>query len=157
MSINTCSEAITLSKELENESAKFYQELSQKYEKDKDLFLAFVRENGKFVTQVEWAYYGVITDAIEGCFAFNLNPEDYQFKTTLPENAIYSDALCKALDIEEKILNFYRIAAEQSKNLMADVPRSFTLVARKRDDRISKLKSLFNHEKMSGVGKKLLD
>ena len=152
MSINTCSEAITLSKELENESAKFYQELSQKYEKDKDLFLAFVRENGKFVTQVEWAYYGVITDAIEGCFAFNLNPEDYQFKATLPKNANYSDAIAEALNMEEKILNFYRIAAEQSKNLMADVPRSFTLVAKKRSERILKLKSLFNNEKMGEKG-----
>jgi len=40
MGISTCSGAISLSRELENESAKFYQELSKRFEKDKDLFLA---------------------------------------------------------------------------------------------------------------------
>lgn len=142
MGISTCSGAISLSKELENESTKFYQELTQRYEKDKDLLFSFVKENGKYVTQIERAYYGVITDAIEGCFAFDLNPEDYQFKTTLPKEMSYSDALKEALAMEEKILKFFRVAAEQSKHLMADVPRSFTLVAKKRSERIPKLKAL---------------
>jgi rubrerythrin len=143
MSINTCSGAISLSKGLENESVRFYQELAQKYETDKDLFLAFAKENGKFVVQIERAYYGVITDAIEGCFAFNLNPEEYQFKTALPKEISYTEAVGEALKMEEKILKFYQTAAEQSKHLMADVPRSFTLVAKKRTERIPKLKSLF--------------
>ena len=41
MSINTCSGAISLSRELENQAATFYQELSQRFEKNKDLFIAF--------------------------------------------------------------------------------------------------------------------
>jgi len=142
MGISTCSEAISLSRELENESAKFYQELSQRFEKDKDLFLTFAKENAKYVTQIERAYYGVITDAIEGCFAFDLNPEDYQVKAAPSKNASYSDALKEALAMEEKILNFYGIAAEQSKHLMADVPRAFKMVAKKRSNRYSTLKSL---------------
>jgi len=142
MGISTCSGAISLSKELENESAKFYEELSKSHEQDKDLFLAFAKENTKYVKQIERAYYGVITDAIEGCFAFDLNPDDYQLKATLPKDASYSEALKKALAIEEKILKFYQVAAEQSKHLMADVPRSFTLVAKKRSERIPKLKEL---------------
>ena len=142
MFINTCSGAISLSKELEDTSAKFYQELSQKFEQDKDLLLGFSKENGKFVTQIQRAYYGVITDAIEGCYAFNLDPEEFQIKKTLPPNASYADAVNEALAMEDKILNFYRVAAEQSQHLMADVPRSFTLVAKKRSERISKLKSL---------------
>ena len=142
MGISTCSEAISLSRELENESAKFYQELSKKYEQDKDLFLTFSKENAKYVTQIERAYYGVITDMIEGCFAFNLNPEDYQVKAAPSKDASYSDALKEALAMEEKILKFYGIAAEQSKHLMADVPRNFTLVAKKRNERIPKLKEL---------------
>jgi len=149
MGISTCSGAISLSKELENESAKFYEELSMRHEEDKDLFLAFAKENSKYVKQIERAYYGVITDAIEGCFAFDLNPEDYQLKVTLPKDASYSDALKKALAIEEKILNFYQVATEQSKHLMADVPRSFTLVAKKRSERVPKLKELL--EKVNPV------
>src|SRR4030043_2199462 len=99
MGISTCSGAISLSRELENESAKFYQELSKSFEKDKDLFLTFAKENAKYVTQIERAYYGVITDAIEGCFAFHINPEEYALKTELPERASYSEALIKAISV----------------------------------------------------------
>src|SRR4030067_1719362 len=113
MGISTCSGAISLSREVKNESAKFYQELSKRFEKDKDLFLIFAKENTKYVTQIERAYYGVITDAIEGCFAFDLNPEDFQVKATPSKDASYTDALKEALVMEEKILKFYGIAAEQ--------------------------------------------
>ena len=147
MGISTCSGAISLSRELENESAKFYQELSKRFEKDKDLFLTFAKENAKYVTQIERAYYGVITDAIEGCFAFDLNPEDYQVKAAPSKDASYSNALKEALAMEEKILKFYGIAAEQSKHLMADVPRSFNLVAKKRSERVPKLKALLDQAK----------
>jgi rubrerythrin len=145
MGISTCSGAISLSRELENESAKFYQELSKRFEKDKDLFLAFAKENAKYVTQIERAYYGVITDAIEGCFAFDLNPEDFQVKAAPSKEASYSNALKEALAMEEKILKFYGIAAEQSKHLMADVPRTFLMVAKKRGERLIKLKSLLEN------------
>jgi hypothetical protein len=147
MEISTCSGAISLTKELENESAKVYQEMAQKFEKDKDLFLAFAKENGKFYSQVERAYYGVITDALEGCFAFHLNPEDYQFKKTLPKDISLSNAVAEALKMEETMLRFCQTAAEQSKHLMADVPRAFSLVAKKRNERISKLKALLDQAK----------
>ncbi len=147
MGISTCSGAISLSREMENESAKFYQEMSKRFEKDKDLFLAFAKDNAKYVTQIERAYYGVITDAIEGCFAFDLNAEDYQVKPTPSKDASYPNALKEALAMEEKILKFYHIAAEQSKHLMADVPRSFTLVAKKRSERVPKLKELLEKAK----------
>ena len=106
MAINTCSGAISLSRELENQAATFYQELSKKFEKNKDLFTAFAGENVKFVKQIERAYYGVITDAIEGCFAFNLNEEEYQVKTALLANMTSSDAVGEAIRIEENLLKF---------------------------------------------------
>jgi len=146
MGINTCSGAISLSRELENKSAKFYRKLSSRYEEDLGLFLIFSKENSKYITQIERAYYGVITDAIEGCFAFDLNPEEYQLEMDIAKDASYSDALNKALSMEERILKFYKTAAEQSKHLMADVPRSFVLVAKKRSERISKLKSVLSGE-----------
>ena len=147
MGISTCSGAISLSRELENESAKFYQELSKTFEKDKDLFLSFAKENAKYVIQIERAYYGVITDAIEGCFAFDLNPDDYKINAAPSKGATYPNVLKEALAMEEKILKFYHVAAEQSKHLMADVPRNFTLVAKKRNERIPKLKALLDQAK----------
>lgn len=142
MILHTCSETISFAKELENKSAKFYEELSQKYAKDKDVFLSFAKENRKYVVQIERAYYGVITDAIEGCFAFDIEPEAYAIETTLAKAASYSDALAKAIELEEKIGKFYSDAAEQSKSLMADVPRVFVLTAKKRNNRVAKLRSL---------------
>ena len=147
MGISTCSGAISLSRELENESAKFYQEMSKRFEKDKDVFLAFAKDNVKYVTQIERAYYGVITDAIEGCFAFDLNEEDYRIQAMPSKDASYSNALKEALAMEEKILKYYHTAAEQSKHLMADVPRSFTLVAKKRSERVPKLTALLDQAK----------
>ncbi len=142
MKLHTASEVISLAKKLENESAKFYEDLSQRYAKDVDALLSFAKENGKNVVQIERAYYGVITDAIEGCFAFNINPDDYAFKTELAEGASYSDASDRAVEMEEKIVKFYFDAAEQSKSLMADVPRVFVMIAKKRGNRVAKLRSL---------------
>ncbi len=140
--LHTTSEVISLARKLENESAKFYEGLSRRYPKDEDVLLSFVKENGKNVAQIERAYYGVISDALESCFAFSINPDDYAFKTELTGEASYSAALDKAIDLEEKIGEFYTVAAEQSKSLMADVPRAFMMVVKKRGNRVAKLRSL---------------
>ena len=47
-----------------------------------------------------------------------------------------------AIEVEEKIIKFYSDAAEQSKPLMADIPRVFTRIAEKRNARVTKLRSL---------------
>jgi len=146
MEINTASATISFARKLEEDSAKFYADLSQKYPKGEDVFLTFAKENRKNIVQIERAYYGVISDALEGCFAFNLNPDEYTLKTELAEAAGFSEALDQAVEIEEKIIRFYSDAAEQSKSLMADVPRAFTLIARKRESRELKIKSLLNEE-----------
>ena len=142
MELNTASATISFAKKLEDESAKFYQDLAQRYAEGKDTFLSFAKENGKNVVQIERTYYGVISDAIEGCFSFNIESDAYTVETTLAENASYSKALDRAIELEEKIGRFYSDAAEQSKSLMADVPRAFMMVAKKRGNRVAKLRSL---------------
>jgi len=142
MILHTASETISFAKKLENESAKFYEDLCQKYAKDEDAFHSFVEENGKNIVQTERAYYGVITDAIEGCFAFDVETDEYSFDTELADNASYADTLSRAIEIEEKIIRFYTDAGEQSSSLMADVPRAFKMIAKKRRNRELKLKSL---------------
>jgi rubrerythrin len=142
MKLQTASSVISFAKELEGKSAEFYEDLAQRYADGKDAFLSFANENKKNVVQIERAYYGVISDAIEGCFAFNVESDDYGLETTLAGNASYSQALSRAVEIEEAMVKFYSEAAEQSKSLMADVPRAFMLVVRKRSQRIEKLRSL---------------
>jgi len=142
MKLQTTSSVISFAKSLETESAKFYESLAQRYAEAKEVSLSFAKENSKNVVQVERAYYGVITDAIEGCFAFDIESDAYAVETTLAEAASYADALGKAIELEEKIAKFYSDAAEQSKSLMADVPRAFILIAKKRNNRIATLRSL---------------
>ncbi len=139
MKMHTAAEVISFVRKLENESADFYNTLSQKYAQSSDVFLSFAKENGKNVVQVERSYYGVISDAIEGCFSFDVEPDAYTFETKLGEKASYSDALGRAVEIEEKIIKLYSDAAEQSQTLMADVPRVFKIIARKRGNRVAEL------------------
>ena len=142
MILHTASEGISLARKLENDSAVLYEELAQRYTKDAETFLSFAKDNKKNIVQIERTYYGVITDAIEGGYAFNIDPDNYTFNTTMPKEANYNDILDKALEIEDKIIKFYSDAAEQSKSLMADVPRAFEKTAKNRTERIQKLKSL---------------
>ena len=146
MELNTASSVISFAKKLEEDSARFYENLAQRDIEDGETWFSFVKENRKNIIQIERAYYGVISDAIEGCFSFTINPDGYTLKTELAENARYSDALNQAVKMEEKITEFYSDAAEQSKSLLADVPMVFTMVARKRGNRISMLRSLLHKE-----------
>ena len=142
MSISTCSGAISFSRQLETESAGMYEDLARRFDGRSEFFLSLAKENRKFITQVERAYYGVITDALEGCFAFDLDTEGFELKISLPETLSLEGAVAAALTTEEKIICFYREAADQSKHLMADIPRSFNLVAKKRGERIAKIEAL---------------
>jgi len=144
MELNTASEVISLAKKLEEEGATLYEQLAKRYGKDSETWLSFAKENRRNVIQIERAYYGVISDAIEGCFSFKIEPDEYAIDTGLAEKAGYSDVLHQAIDIEEKVISFYSDAAEQAKYLLADVPRAFMMVARKRGSRRVKLESLLH-------------
>jgi len=142
MKLQTASAVISFAKKLEEDGAQFYEGLAQRYTNDREALLSFAKENRKNVVLIERTYYGVITDALEGCFSFQIKAVEYAFETRLAENASYAAALNKAVEMEEKIIKFYSDAAEQSKSLMADIPRAFAMIAKKRNIRSSKLKSL---------------
>jgi len=127
---------------MEEASAKFYEGLAQCLPADAEALLGYAAVNKKNVSNVERAYFGVITDALEGCYAFDLEPEEYAIDVELPQEVGRADALAKALVFEQTIMKFYVDAAEQSKGLMADVPRAFSFVARKRGERIEELKGI---------------
>lgn len=146
MKLNTTSEVISFTKQLQNESARFYEALAEKYPHDQDILLTFAGEDKRYTIEIERAYVSVITDAIEGCFAFDIETDGYILETSLPPNASYSDALAKAVGIEETMIKFYSDAVQQSQSLMADVPRTFKLVAKKRDARRNKLNSRLKEE-----------
>jgi len=141
MRLNTCSEGISYARELEQASAALYEEAAAQYPEVADTLRGYAAANKKNVSNVERAYYGVITDAIEGCFAFDLDPDEYSIDATLPEGTALPEFYSRVIAMEEIIDRFYIDAAEQSKGLMADVPRAFNLVAKKRGHRVEELKS----------------
>ena len=144
MIIHTASEGITLARKLENDSAAFYEALAKKYAADADTYLSFAKENKKNIAQIDRAYYGVITDALEGGYALNLETDKYSLKTALAASVKQADALKQAGAMEDTIIDYYTVAAEQSRALMADVPQTFLLVAKKRKVRKEKLQELLD-------------
>jgi hypothetical protein len=139
MQIQTTSAALSLGRELEETSAKFYDDLAAKYPEGKDTFLVYAKENRKNIAQVERAYYGMISDALEGCYAFNMESASYAIKTELAKGASYAQALAAARELEKVIIKFYNDAAVQCEGLMAELPRLFSLISRKKSERLAKL------------------
>jgi rubrerythrin len=142
MQLSTSASVISFAKQLEADSAGFYEKMAERYPKTAELFLTFSKENNKYTTMIQRAYYGVITDAIEGCFAFSVETDKYVFDREPAKEPSYSDALKQAIDMEQKLISFYTDAAEQSEAFMADVPRTFLIVAKKRKNREDKLRAL---------------
>ncbi len=146
MTLRTTSEGISCAKMLEDKSSRFYELLAGKCA-DPELFLTFSKENRKNIVQIERTYFGVITDAIEGGYAFNLEPENYVFDTDIANGTNNGELLRQAVEIEQKIIRFYSDAAEQSKSLMADIPRLFRQLVVRREERRAKLESLLGEHR----------
>jgi len=143
MQLQTASQVINFAVELEDKSAKLYEDLAEKFKQYKEVFLSFVKENKKNKLLVQRVYNEVVSDALETGFSFeDLGVDDYLIEINLAEDVSLPDVLKKALDIEAKIERFYLNAAKKSKSFLADVPRVFEKIGKKRDERKEKLKSL---------------
>jgi rubrerythrin len=143
MKLNTASSAISFSKKLEEDSLRLYEQLAPEYPEGRETFLSLAEENRRNEKAVARAYYGVISDALEGGFSFdNMETDDFSYETGLPQDASYLVVLDMVIAMEEKIMAFYSTAAEASKSLLADVPRAFERIARRRGERIEKLRAL---------------
>jgi len=138
MKLCTTSETISFIRQVEEACASFYESLKSEVPE----FSNFPKENKGFVTLLQRTYQSVITDAIEGCYAFNLETDEYQIDLSKPQTMAKSELIKKALEIEKKVRQLYQVSASQSKDLMADVPRVLNLIAKKRETRISSLEKL---------------
>lgn len=141
MRLNTASQVISFARQLEEDGASFYEAAAKRYRENSDILLGLARENRKNVIRVERAYYSGITDAIEGGFTFDIDPEEYTSKTSNLTKPTYSNTIRAAIEMERKTARFYEKAAEQSKSLMADVTRVLTTMARLRNERQEKLRA----------------
>ncbi len=141
MKLHTASEVISLARRLETQTATLYERLARRGD-GAETIRGFATENNKNIVQIERAYYGVISDALEGGFAFDL--EETEYSMSLPQEPGLRDGLKAAQEIEAKIGNFYAAAAKQSQGLLADVPRVFTSIAEKKRRRVAQLSAMLD-------------
>ncbi len=142
MKLCTASETISFIRELEEKAASYYEGLASKFPGKKDFFMGLAVENRKYIKQVQMAYQSVITDAIEGCFAFDMDTDDFVINTDLEKASSLAEAAKQALQMEDVILRCYGKGAEQSGALLADVPRNFKIIVKKRQNRLDMLKAI---------------
>ncbi|MFH1134807.1 MAG: hypothetical protein V1816_01845 [Pseudomonadota bacterium] len=136
MKLNTMAAVMTFVSKLENDSASFYRDNADQFGASRDLVLAWAKENLKFEKQVRQTYFGVITDTLESNYAFEGLDDDHYVLESGPVGPAAGDA---ARRTEETIINFYLEAARLSDGLMADVPRLFKKIAKKREERLESL------------------
>lgn len=142
MQIDAGNNAINFSRKLETESAAFYEAAADRFAADAEIFAALAKENKGFIDQIERANYGVIIDSIKGCFSFDIETDGYELGDAFSGSTGRTEAFKMAIEMEEKIIVFYTVAAEQSRHLVADVAESFDMVVKRRSERISMLKAL---------------
>lgn len=148
MELVTASAIVSYVTRIEDDSARFYDDLAKRYPEAKEVFLSFAKENKSNKTLIERTYYGIISDKLEACFIKTLNTNDYSIEIELlAEDTSYFDALKKALELEEKIQKLLQDAAESTKALVPDVSWILTRIGRKRGDRINRLKLLLDKVK----------
>ena len=82
----------------------------------------------------------MITDTLESNYAFEgLDDDNFVLKTAALKGAGPTAAKDAARGMEQTIIDFYREAARLSDGLMADVPRLFKKIAKKREERLESL------------------
>ena len=143
MELNTVSAMMGFAKKLEDDATRAYAQFAEKYPDTRDIFLAFAKEGEKNKTQFSRVYQEIITDQfVEACFSYEgIFPEDYETNIEITKTANLSKDLSSAIEMENKAVKFYRIAAEQLKTLLKDISRVFEKIAKIREDRESRLKS----------------
>ena len=143
MKLNTMAAVMDFISCIESDSSALYLTCAARYPRVKDTLLSMAKENEKFEKSVKQTYFGVITDAIEASFSFELlDTDDYDLEAVLPENATLLEVLTRTLRMEHTIIDFYLKAAEVSTGLMADIPRVFRKIADKRKGRCLALEGL---------------
>lgn len=146
----TTSAVIRFVERFEDDSSRFYKQLAEIFQKNTATFQALAEEREKSKRLVIRTYRETITDALEAGFAFKgLHLKDYTYITSYTSDLSYSDALRKAVQLEEMASRFYSDLAECSELLLATMPRMFRLMAEKRRQHQSTIQSLQDVEEES--------
>ena len=139
----TASMVITFAGNLEDSTASFYEDLAELHEEQGQMYLGFAKDSRKAKVLVVRTYQETITDALEACFCFEgMSLENYNADSLLPAGISPSDALRRAIVLEDTAIGFYTEAAERSASYLATIPGAFRRAAKTRSRRKLKLEAL---------------
>ena len=139
----TASAIISFTRELEERSASFYEELAERFPEHRETFQRFAKDCTKHKVQVTRTYRETITDALEASYSFEgFKMGDYIVDVTPSGGLSLGEALKMALALEKKAIAFYLDVAERSESLLATIPRAFRRVAKRRTRRRGELEAL---------------
>jgi rubrerythrin len=145
MELKTASELVRFAAKLEEDLARSYELLAQRYPQGGELFLSLAKEGRRNKALIERAYYEVVSDALETGFSFGgLATEEYGLEPelNLAQAQDLTAALELAMEMELKLQRFYTAAAERAKALLADLPRVLAELGKKRAERRQRLAAL---------------
>jgi len=126
MKLTTASQVVRFAKEMEDKIEVFYKNLAEKYKEQSEIFSSFAKESRKNKTVIQRTYQGVVSDALETGYSFDeFVVDDYIPDVRVPEKASLSDVAKRAFQVEERMQNFYQVAAKMSVGLLADVAQTF--------------------------------
>jgi hypothetical protein len=143
MELKTASSVINYVSGFETGSADFYNACATNHTEMADVYEPLAKENKKFASRIKKAYYSSVTDALETNFSF----EGLQANVVIPDAQAADseqEMLKSCLELEDSVQQFYNQAADISKELLTDVVRVMTRLAKAREKRKSKLESTFS-------------
>ena len=141
MELSTAGSFVTYVSKIEQESAALYSSWARQHDELKELFLAIAEDNKKNERAIRGAYYGVVSDALETNFCFKGLQADLEVPH-LCEKASPLAVLEAGIRIERDLRGFYIEAAQRCKAFLPDVSRAAERVAKMREGRLKKLRSI---------------
>ena len=147
MDLTTVSSVLNFYERLEDQTAKFYEELAKndRYSEGVEMFLDLAKDSRRQKDRVLRAYRECVTDILEVGFSLSgLREADYQFEKETGRDASFQDILRYAINMEETSRRFCQDVSRRSKALLADISREFERAAERKEERKSKLESLLN-------------
>ena len=147
MDLTTVSSVLNVYERLEDQTAKFYEELAEndRYSKEMEMFLDLAKDSRRQKDRVLRAYRECVTDILEVGFSLTgLREVDYQLKRELNRDASLNDVLRAAIDLEENGRRFCQDVSSRGRALLADISREFERAARRKEERKVRLESLLN-------------
>lgn len=138
MELNTAAAVIDCISEIEKDSAEFYEHSAKRYSRLRDIFQSLAKEHVKTGKRVRMDYYSVVTDALGAGFGF----QGFEAEVEMPvlnDDVSFSDAVEKAVKLENDIQQFYLKVTSALKPLMPDISRSVERVMKSMPLRIDRL------------------